>query len=111
MSESIATQMQPARWVLWTSRVLSAIPVLMLALSGVMKVLHAPQVVTGWRDQFGYPLWEMVPIGTVEILCAVIYAIPRTSVLGAILVTGYFGGAIATHVRVQDPAFVGALTL
>lgn len=52
----------------------------------------------------------MTPIGIVELLCVVVYLIPRTSVLGAILITGYFGGAVATHVRVSD-AFVIPLVL
>jgi hypothetical protein len=54
---------------------------------------------------YGYPERLLLPICIVEIVCAVLYAIPRTSVLGAILLTGYFGGATATHVRVGDPVF------
>jgi hypothetical protein len=52
-----------------------------------------------------------VPLGAIEICCALLYAIPRTAVLGAVLLTGYLGGAIATHVRVGDPSFVTPLVL
>ncbi len=106
MSEPIAAQ-QPARWVLWASRVLSAIPVLMVGFSAVMKLVRAPPVIQGMTAQFGYPSGLIVPIGVVELACVVLYVIPRTAVLGAVLLTGYLGGAIATHVRLSDPSFVG----
>ncbi|SRR5713101_1468962 len=108
MNESIAAQ-PPARWVLWTSRVLSAIPVLMVGFSAVMKIVGAPPVVQSMTAVFGYPPSLIVPIGLVELACAVLYVIPRTSVLGAVLLTGYLGGAVATHVRLSDPSFVGPL--
>lgn len=98
----------PSKTVLWTSYVLSAIPVFMLLMSAVMKLTRNPAVVEGF-PQMGYPLWELVPIGAVELVCTVLYLIPRTSVLGAILLTGYLGGATATHVRVEEMAFVGAV--
>ena len=109
MSESIAAQ-PPARWVLWTSRILSAIPALMVGFSAVMKLVRAPPVVQAMTAQFGYPSGFIVPIGVVELSCAVLYVIPRTTVLGAVLLTGYLGGAVATHVRISDPSFVGPLT-
>ena len=59
--------------------------------------------------QFGYPSGLIVPIGVVELACVVLYVIPRTAVLGAVLLTGYLGGAIATHVRLSDPSFAGPL--
>jgi len=101
----------PSRAALWTGRILSALPVLAMLLSGVMKLLHPPQIVEGFTKVFGYPAGVIVPIGIIEIACALLYAIPRTAVLGAILVTGYLGGAIATHVRVSDPSFVSGLIL
>jgi len=60
---------------------------------------------------FGYPPSTLLPVGMVEIACALLYGIPRTSVLGAVLVTGYFGGAVATHVRLLQPAGVGPAVL
>jgi hypothetical protein len=101
----------PKKWVLWTGRVLSALPVLMMVLSGVMKVSHPPALVEQMTGKFGYPEGVITTIGLLEIACAVVYVVPRTAVLGAILVTGYLGGAVATHVRIGDPSFIGPLLL
>ena len=95
--------------VLWVGRVLSALPVLMLTFSAVMKFTRSPQVMEGFVGKFGYPEGTLLPIGVVELICALLYAVPRTSVLGAILRTGYMGGATATHVRVSDPWFMAVL--
>jgi len=95
--------------VLWVGRVLSALPVLMLSFSAVMKFSRSPQVMEGFVGKFGYPEGTLLPIGVVELFCALLYAVPRTSVLGAILITGYMGGATATHVRVSDPWFMAVL--
>ena len=85
--------------------VLTACVVAMLSLSASMKFKKDDQVVKGFKD-FGYDEKVIVPIGVAEIVSTVLYAIPQTSVLGAILVTGYLGGAINTHVRVnQDFTF------
>jgi hypothetical protein len=97
-------------WMRWTGLALSAAPALMLAGSAVMKLIHSPMIVEKLQQQFGYSEALLTPIGFVELLCVVVYLIPRTSVLGAILMTGYFGGAVATHVRVSD-AFVIPLVL
>jgi hypothetical protein len=95
---------------LWAGRVVSAVPVLMLGLSAVFKLAAGPQMVKDWVA-FGYPPSTLAPIGVTEIVCAVLYAVPRTSVLGAVLVTGYLGGAVATHARMLDPAFVAPAIL
>jgi hypothetical protein len=86
----------------WAGRVISALPVLALALSAMMKFSHPPQFVQAFVEKFGYSEAQLGPIGTVELVCAVLYAIPQTSVLGAVLTTGYLGGAIATHVRINE---------
>jgi hypothetical protein len=83
--------------------VASALPVLGLLMSAGMKISHGAPIVTQLVGKFGYPESTLGPIGFVELACAIVYAIPRTSVLGAVLLTGYLGGAIATHVRVGDP--------
>lgn len=106
--ESESSGIQTSKAILWTSYVLSAVPVFMLLMSAVMKLTRNAVVVEGF-PQMGYPLWEIVPIGAVELICTVLYLIPRTSVLGAILLTGYLGGAVATHVRVEELAFLGAV--
>jgi hypothetical protein len=97
-------------WMRWTGLALSAAPALMLLGSAAMKLSHNPMIVGKLQQQFGYSEALLTPIGIVELLCAVVYLIPRTSVLGAILMTGYLGGAVATHVRVSD-AFVIPLAL
>ena len=86
---------------LWAGRITSAIPVLALLASGLMKLSNSAQVVEGFA-KFGYPQKLLLPIGLAEILCTIVYLIPRTSVLGAVLLTGYLGGATATHVRISD---------
>jgi len=97
-----------SKGALWTSYVFSAVPVFMLLMSGVMKIIPAQAVAEGF-PQMGYPLWLARPIGVVELICTVVYLVPKTSVLGAILLTGYLGGATATHVRMEDPNFYGAI--
>lgn len=92
-----------ATWKTWTGRVLSALPVLMMVFSAAMKLTHNPQVMEGWVGKGGYPLGTLTPIAIVELACVLLYVIPRTSVLGALLLTAYLGGAVATHVRVGEP--------
>lgn len=95
----------PSKKMLWAGRIMSALPVLMLLFSAVMKFLKPPDVVKGFTH-LGYPESLALGLGIVELACTVIYIIPRTSVLGAILLTGYLGGAIATHLRIGEPYFV-----
>ncbi len=96
------TQTHVSKTMLWTGYVLSALPVLMLLFSGAMKVVNVASVVEGFAH-FGYPDNVAFGIGVVELISTVLYVIPQTSVLGAILLTGYLGGATATHLRVGEP--------
>ena len=89
---------------LWVGRIISALAVLLLLVSGAMKLMKPAPVVEGFAH-FGYPERLIFGIGILELACTIVYAIPRTSVLGAILVTGYLGGATATNVRIGDPLF------
>jgi DoxX-like family len=89
---------------LWTGRIMSALPVLFLLMDGVMKLVK-PEPVLRATVQLGYPESVIFGLGIVLLVCVVLYVIPRTAVLGAILLTGYLGGAVATHVRVGDPLF------
>ncbi len=89
---------------LWTARVLSTLGVLFLLLDGVMKLIKPPMVVEGTIN-LGYPASLITPLGILLLSCLAIYCIPVTRVLGAILLTGYLGGAVATHVRHGDPLF------
>ena len=99
----------PSKAALWTGRVISALPVLALAISAVFKFLPPNADVIKGMDHVGWPMRLMFGLGILEISCALLYAIPRTAVLGAILVTGYMGGAIATHLRVGDNFVIQAL--
>lgn len=89
--------------VVWAGRVLSALPVLGLLFSGAMKLLKPPAFVKSFTD-LGYPERLARGIGVLEVACVVVYVIPQTAVLGAILITGYLGGAVATHVRMEEPS-------
>ncbi len=89
---------------LWAGRILSAIPVLFLLADGVMKLIK-PAFVVEATVRLGYRESVILCLGIVLLTCVALYVIPRTSVLGAILLTGYLGGAVATHLRVGDPLF------
>jgi hypothetical protein len=91
-----------------TSYVLTALAVLFLLLDAVGKLLALAPVVEG-STQLGFPASTVVGIGVIELACLVVYLVPRTSVLGAVLLTGYLGGAIATHVRVGSPLLTHVL--
>ena len=93
-----------SRKALWTGRVLSGLAVLFLLADAVGKLLRPVQVVEG-TTQLGWPASVILPLGVIQVICLIAYLIPRTSVLGAILWTGYLGGAIATHVRIGSPLF------
>ncbi len=99
---TLGTQMKK---ILWAGYIMSTLPVLMLLFSGVMKLVKPAPVVEGFAH-LGYPESLALGLGIVELACAVVYVIPRTSVLGAILLTGYLGGATATHVRIGEPFFM-----
>jgi hypothetical protein len=89
---------------LWGGRIASGIPALFLLVDGAMKLVK-PTVVVETTMQLGYPEGVIVPLGLVLLASTILYLVPRTAVLGAILVTGYLGGAVATHVRVGNGAF------
>lgn len=97
-------------WMVWTGRVLSAIPVLALAVGAGFALARPPQVVEG-MSKFGYPESKLLLIAVLEIGSVLIYLFPRTAVLGAILMTGYLGGAVATHVRIGDPGYAMAIVM
>jgi hypothetical protein len=90
---------------LWAGRILSVLPALVFLFSGIMKFVPSEQLTEGfahleWHIQFAMLL------GMLELSCTILYLIPQTAVLGAILLTGYLGGAIATHVRIGDPIYM-----
>src|SRR5262245_27641514 len=99
---------QPApvsKWMLWAGWMISGLLGLFLLFDGVMKLLKPDFVVEATVKQLGYSESVIVPLGIVLTACTILYAIPRTAVLGAILLTGYLGGAVATHVHHGDGIF------
>jgi hypothetical protein len=86
----------------WADYIVSAIPILFLLMDAVGKFVKPEAVVTG-TVTLGYPESVIVPLGVILLISVILYAVPKTSVLGAILLTGYLGGAVATHVRVGSP--------
>jgi len=95
---------QVSKGVLWTSRVMSALPVLLVLMGSVMKLMRVAAVIEGFARS-GVPERLIIPVGTIELICVVVYLIPRTSVLGAILMTGLLGGATITTLRIGDPTY------
>ncbi|HWB08928.1 MAG TPA: DoxX family protein [Pirellulales bacterium] len=102
MQSQPTTSVSKAR--LWTGRVISALPALFLLLDGAMK-LPKPSFVVEATTQLGYPESMIVPLGVVVLVCTILYVIPQTAVLGAVLLTGYLGGAVASHARHEDGTF------
>ncbi len=103
-SDSDGQSVPLSKGKLWTGRIMSGLPALFLFVDGVGKLVKPAPVVEG-TVQLGYPESVLLGLGIVLLACTVLYVIPRTAVLGAILLTGYLGGAIATHVRVGSPLF------
>lgn len=89
---------------LWAGRIISAMPALFLLVDGAMKLVK-PELVIRATVELGYAESVIVPLGIVLVACTILYLVPRTSVLGAILLIGYLGGAVATHVRVGQGPF------
>ncbi|MGB8889108.1 MAG: DoxX family protein [Candidatus Korobacteraceae bacterium] len=110
------TQSTASKKMIWTGRIVSALVIVLMLFDATIKVLRLPAAVAG-AVQVGYPANVVLPIGIVLLVCVVLYAIPRTSILGAILLTGYLGGAVATNVRISSPllsygllpAYIGVL--
>src|SRR5262245_21094735 len=96
----------PSRKALWAGRIISAIPVLLMFFMAIFLALFKPQMMEEGTKKYGYPEGSARKIVIVEIACAAIYMIPQTAVLGAILLTGYLGGATATHVHAGEPFFI-----
>lgn len=85
-------------------QVISLVVTAFLLFDAVIHMLAIEPVVESFRE-LGFPAWQALPIGIVELACLALYAIPRTSVLGAVLLTGYLGGAVCAHFRAESPLF------
>lgn len=97
-----------SKGALWTGRALSGFAIIFLLFDSVIKLLGLPMVAES-TAQLGYPAGLALTIGIIELACLIVYMIPATSILGAVLLTGYLGGAIATHVRIGSPLFTHIL--
>ena len=98
----------PSKAQQWTGRMLSSTAVLFLLFDSTAKLLQVQPVIDG-AIRLGYPPDIVVGLGVTLLTCVAAYLIPRTSVLGALLLTGYLGGAVATHVRVESPLLTHVL--
>jgi len=105
---SAASEKTISKTMLWAGWLVSVLPALMLLFSATGKFLKPTAVVEGF-GHLGWPHELAFALGVVELVCTVLYLVPQTAVLGAILVTGYLGGAIATHVRIDEGFIVQAL--
>ena len=102
LASSLAADVTPSTRALWAGRILGGLATLFLAFDAIGKVLQVSQAVEG-TTSLGYPASVVLPLGLVQLVCLALYLVPRTAVLGAILWTGYLGGAVATHARLGNP--------
>jgi hypothetical protein len=93
-----------SKGALWTGRVMSAFPILIVLMGSVMKLMRLPAVHEGFA-RAGLSDNLIVPVGLIELICVITYAIPSTAVLGAILMTGLLGAACLTSLRIADPTY------
>jgi hypothetical protein len=103
-TEAVATSQAPAR-IGWTLSILTIAFMLFDAGGKLALESHVVDATT----KIGYPVDAIRPIGVIALLCTVLYAIPRTAILGAVLLTGFYGGAVASKVRIEDPLFSSIL--
>jgi len=104
MQLTIAQPIVTSKVARWSGRILGALAIVFLLLDGVIKVLTLAPAVDA-TTQLGYPAGVVMGLGLLELACLLLYLFPRTAVLGAVLLTGYLGGAIATHVRAGSDLF------
>jgi hypothetical protein len=107
---TIAEAAPVSKPALWTGRILSGLVILFMLFDGAIKLVPWP-IVTETMDRIGYGSSESLArtLGAITVACTVLYAIPPTSFVGAILLTGYLGGAMASHVRLGSPLFTHTL--
>ena len=103
MEATLPTTRTPST-MLWTGRILSTIVVLFMLMDSSFKLIEHPMVLKTTAE-IGWPVGLARPLGVLLLVCTAVYVFPRTSVLGAILLTAYLGGAVATHLRIGSPLF------
>ena len=102
--ESTVQSVPVSKASLWTGRIISGFVVLFMIFDGVTKIMKVQQVIEA-TIRIGFPISTVAGVGVTLLICVALYVIPPTSVLGAILLTGYFGGATAANVRAGSPVF------
>ena len=102
--QAVTATQPPSKVTLWAGYIITTLVVLFLLFDCTIKLLNLPMAIDG-TVVLGYEASVVVPLGILQLICLIIYLIPQTAVLGAILITGYLGGAIATHVRLENPLF------
>ncbi|MDR3625318.1 MAG: DoxX family protein [Ignavibacteriaceae bacterium] len=93
---------------LWTGRIMSGVVVLFMLFDSITKIIKADQVLKA-STQLGYPAETIPVIEIILLICVIFYIIPYTSILGAVLLTGYLGGAVASNLRIETPLFSNIL--
>lgn len=102
--DEVATTNTSSKGRIWTSRIMSGLVILFMLFDSIFKFIQPAEVVQG-TVELGYQAHHIAIIGALGLLSTILYTIPRTAVLGAILLTGYWGGAVATHLRLDNPLF------
>jgi hypothetical protein len=108
MSRDAKTAASRSKTLIWAGRISTGLTVLFMLFDGISKLVMEHHVVEA-TTKIGYPQEVIRPLGIVLLVCTILYAIPRTAVFGAILLTGYLGGAVASKVRMEDPIFSSIL--
>lgn len=98
----MATNISKSR--VWTARIMSGIVILFMLMDSIMKFFQPEEVVAG-TTELGFAMHHILPLGILGLISVLLYAYPKTSILGAILLTAYWGGAVATHLRLDNPLF------
>jgi len=106
--EDIIKTKKTSKSAIWTGYVLTYIAVLFMLFDSITKIMKTDQVVKA-TAQLGFPVEDIPVIGIILLVCIIIYVIPKTSILGAILLTGYLGGAVVTNLRISAPLFSNVL--
>ncbi|MBX2894168.1 MAG: DoxX family protein [Cyclobacteriaceae bacterium] len=99
---------KPSKPILWTSYIMSGLVILFMLMDSIMKFVKPQEVIDGTLA-LGFTQDHLITLGSLGLISTLFYIFPRTSILGAVLLTGYFGGAIATHVRLNNPLFTHIL--
>lgn len=99
---------KPTKAILWASYIMSGIVILFMLMDSIMKFVRPPEVIEGTLA-LGFEEGHILTIGCLGLISTLLHLYPRTTILGAVLLTGYFGGAMATHVRLNNPLFTHIL--